>query len=128
MCTIHTVMSTDSTILLLFTKTKQKNQCNEASHPLKRAQRYLDIIYGEVSLQIKSATIGIQIPCCQTYFMKSYKMLDASLSNTIWKTSDLTNGNGRRLKSKIGTYCSHKPSKLWQKFWEYSWEYILFMK
>ncbi len=41
MCTIHTVMSTDSTVLLLPTKTKQKSQCNEASGPLKRAQRYL---------------------------------------------------------------------------------------
>jgi hypothetical protein len=23
------------------------------------------------------------------------------------------------LRSKIGTYCSHKPSKLWQKFCKY---------
>jgi hypothetical protein len=57
MCTIHTVMSTDSTVLLLFTKTKQENQCNEASRPFKRAQRYLDIKYGEVSLQIESAAL-----------------------------------------------------------------------
>jgi len=57
MCTIHTVMSTDSTVLLLSTKTKQKNQCNEASRPLKRAQRYLNIKYGEVSLQIEFATL-----------------------------------------------------------------------
>jgi len=50
-------MSTDSTALLLSTKTKQKNQCNEASRPLKRAQRYLNIKYGEVSLQFEFATL-----------------------------------------------------------------------
>ncbi len=38
-------------------KTKQKDQCNEASRPFKRAQRYLDIKYGEVSLQIESAAL-----------------------------------------------------------------------
>ncbi len=32
-------------------------QCNEASRPLKRAQRYLNIKYEEVSLQIKSAAL-----------------------------------------------------------------------
>jgi hypothetical protein len=42
---------------ILSTKTKQKNQCNEASRPLKRAQRYLDIKYGEVSLQIESGAL-----------------------------------------------------------------------
>ncbi len=41
MHTIQTVMSIDSTVLLLSTKTKQENQHNEASRPLKRAQRYL---------------------------------------------------------------------------------------
>ncbi len=50
-------MSTDSTALLLSTKTKQKNQRNEASRPLKRAQRYLNIKCGEVSLQIESAAL-----------------------------------------------------------------------
>jgi len=50
-------MSTDSTVLLLSTKTKQKNQCNEASRPLTRAQRYLNIKYGEVSLQIEFTTL-----------------------------------------------------------------------
>ena len=57
MCTIHAVMSTDSTVLLLLTKTKQKNQRNEASRSLKRAQRYLNIKYGEVSLQFEFATL-----------------------------------------------------------------------
>ncbi len=57
MCTIHTVMSTDSTALLLSTKTKQKIQRNEGSRPLKRAQRYLNIKRGEVSLQIESAAL-----------------------------------------------------------------------
>ena len=38
-------------------KTKQKNQCNEVSRPFKRAQRYLNIKYGEVSLQIESAAL-----------------------------------------------------------------------
>ena len=57
MCTIHTVMSTDSTVLLLFTKTKQKNQCNEASRTSKRAQRYLNIKYGEVSLRFEFTTL-----------------------------------------------------------------------
>jgi hypothetical protein len=38
--------------LILCTKTKQKNQCNEASRPFKRAQRYLNIKYGEVSFQL----------------------------------------------------------------------------
>ncbi len=45
MHTIQTVMSVDSTVLLLSTKTKQENQRNEASrlseNALKRAQRYL---------------------------------------------------------------------------------------
>ena len=40
-----TVMSADSTVLLLSTKTKQESQRNEASHlsenALKKAQRYL---------------------------------------------------------------------------------------
>ena len=38
-------------------KTKHKNRCNEASRPFKRAQRYHDIKYGEVSLQIESAAL-----------------------------------------------------------------------
>ena len=38
-------------------QTKQKNQRNEASRPFKRAQRYLDIKYGGVSLQIESAAL-----------------------------------------------------------------------
>jgi hypothetical protein len=45
MHTIQTVMSVDSTVLLLSTKTKQENQRNEASRLSKmyqkRAQRYL---------------------------------------------------------------------------------------
>ena len=45
MLTIQTVMSVGSTVLLLSAKTKQENQCNEASrlskNVLKRAQRYL---------------------------------------------------------------------------------------
>ena len=45
MHTIQTVMSKDSTVLLLSTKTKQENQRNEASRLSemyqKRAQRYL---------------------------------------------------------------------------------------
>ena len=45
MLTIQTVMSVDSTVLLLSAKTKQENQRNEASrvseNVLKRAQRYL---------------------------------------------------------------------------------------
>ena len=56
MCAIHTVMSTDSTVFFC-SQTRQKNQCNEASRPYKRAQRYLDIKYGEVSLQIESAAL-----------------------------------------------------------------------
>ena len=35
----------------LRTKTRQENQCNEASHPQKRAQRCLNIKYGEISLR-----------------------------------------------------------------------------
>jgi hypothetical protein len=57
MCTIHTVMSTDSTILLLSTKTKQKNQCNEASRPFKKSSALSHVKYGEVSLQIEFATL-----------------------------------------------------------------------
>ena len=57
MCTIHTVMSTDSTVLLLFTKTKQENQCNEASRPLKKSSALFHIKYGKVSLQIEFATL-----------------------------------------------------------------------
>jgi hypothetical protein len=53
---IHTVMSTDSTVFFC-SQTRQKNQCNEASRPYKRAQRYLDIKHGEVSLQIESAAL-----------------------------------------------------------------------
>ena len=41
----------------LRTKTRQENQCNEASRPLKRAQRCLYIKYGEVSLQYEFATL-----------------------------------------------------------------------
>ena len=41
----------------LRTKTRQENQCNEASRPLKRAQRCLDIKHGEVSLQYEFATL-----------------------------------------------------------------------
>ena len=33
------------------TQAKQENQCNEASLPWKRAQRYLNINYGEISLR-----------------------------------------------------------------------------
>ena len=56
MCTIHTVMSTDSTVQFAH-KNKEENQCNEASRPLKRAQRCLDMKYGEVSLQYEFATL-----------------------------------------------------------------------
>ncbi len=38
-------------------QTKQKNQRNEVSRPFKRAQRYLDIKCGEVSLQIESTAL-----------------------------------------------------------------------
>ena len=38
-------------------KTKQKNQRNEASRLFERAQRYLDIKYGEVSLQTESTAL-----------------------------------------------------------------------
>ncbi len=34
-CTKHTVMSTDSTVLFCAQKARQKNQCNETSRPLK---------------------------------------------------------------------------------------------
>ena len=55
-CTIHTVMSTDSTVLLLSTKQSRKStQWGESS--FTRAQRYLNMKYGEVSLQIKFTTL-----------------------------------------------------------------------
>jgi len=49
-CTIYTVVSTDFTFQYAH-KTKQENQCNEASLPWKRAQRCLNIKYGEISLR-----------------------------------------------------------------------------
>jgi len=57
MHTIQTVMSMDSTVLLLSTKTKQENQRNEASRPLKKSSALSHIKYGEVSLQIEFATL-----------------------------------------------------------------------
>ena len=57
MHTIQTVMSMDSTVLLLSTKTKQENQRNEASHPLKKSSALFHIKYGKVSLQIEFATL-----------------------------------------------------------------------
>jgi hypothetical protein len=58
MRTIQTVMSTDSTVLfLLSTKTKQENQRNEASRPLKKSSTLSHTKYGEVSLQIEFATL-----------------------------------------------------------------------
>ena len=57
MRTIQTVMSTDSTVLLLSTKTKQENQRNEASRPFKKSSALSHIKYGEVSLQIEFATL-----------------------------------------------------------------------
>ncbi len=56
MCTIPTIMSTDSTVLLLSTKTKQENQRNEASRPFK-SSALSHIKYGEVPLQIEFATL-----------------------------------------------------------------------
>ena len=50
-------MSTDSTVLLLFMKTKQENQCNEASRPLKKSSALFHTEYGKVSLQIEFATL-----------------------------------------------------------------------
>jgi hypothetical protein len=49
-------MSTDSTVFFC-SQTRQKNQRNEASRLFKRAQRYLNIKHGEVSLQIESAAL-----------------------------------------------------------------------
>ena len=56
MCAIHTVMSTDSTVL--FCARKQSRKINAMRRvSFKRAQRYLNIKYGEVSLQIEFATL-----------------------------------------------------------------------
>ncbi len=61
MLTIQTVMSVGSTVLLLSAKTKQKNQCNEASrlseNVLKKSSALSHMKYGEVSLQIEFATL-----------------------------------------------------------------------
>ena len=59
MHTIQTVMSMDSTVLFLSTKTKQENQRNEASRPcpFKKSSALSHIKYGEVSLQIEFATL-----------------------------------------------------------------------
>ncbi len=57
MHTIQTVMSMDSTVLRLSTKTKQENQRNEASRPSKKSSALSHIKYGEVSLQIEFATL-----------------------------------------------------------------------
>ncbi len=58
MHTIQTVMSMDSTVLLLSTKIKQENQRNEASRPLRKKSSALSHMeYGEVSLQIEFATL-----------------------------------------------------------------------
>ena len=56
MRTKHTVLSTDSTVLFCAQKARQKNQSNEASR-LLRAQRCLNMKYGEVSLQFEFATL-----------------------------------------------------------------------
>ena len=61
MLTIQTVMSVDSTVLLLSTKTKQGNQRNEVSclseNASKKSSALSHIKYGEVSLQIEFATL-----------------------------------------------------------------------
>ncbi len=61
MHTIQTVISVDSTVLLLSTKTKQENQRNEASrlseNASKKSSALSHIRYGEVSLQIEFATL-----------------------------------------------------------------------
>jgi hypothetical protein len=61
MHTIPTVMSVDSTVLLLSTKTKQENPRNEASrlseNVSKKSSALSHIKYGEVSLQIEFATL-----------------------------------------------------------------------
>ncbi len=57
MHTIQTVMSMDSTVLLLSTRTKQENQRNEASRLSKTSSALSHIKYGEVSLQIEFATL-----------------------------------------------------------------------
>ena len=61
MLTIQTVMSVGSTVLLLSAKTKQENQCNEASrlseNVLKKSSALSHMKYGEVSLQIEFATL-----------------------------------------------------------------------
>ncbi len=61
MHTIQTVMSADSTVLLLSTKTKRENQRNEASRlSIKCIKKELSVIsqkYGEVSLHIEFTTL-----------------------------------------------------------------------
>ncbi len=52
-CVQNTVMSTDSTVLFCAQKARQKNQCNEASRPLKSSALSQHIKYGEVSLQFE---------------------------------------------------------------------------
>jgi hypothetical protein len=42
---------------LLSTRTRQENQRNEASRPLKKSSALSHIKYGEVSLQIEFATL-----------------------------------------------------------------------
>jgi len=55
-CTIYTVMSTDSTVQFAHkNKAGKSMQWGESS--FKRAQRCLDIKYGEVSLQYEFATL-----------------------------------------------------------------------
>jgi hypothetical protein len=56
MCTEHTVVSTDSTVLFCAQKARQKNQCNEASRPLK-SSALSQHKYGEVSLQTEFTTL-----------------------------------------------------------------------
>ncbi len=66
MHTIQTVMSGDSTVLLLSTKTKQENQRNEASRLFRKCiKKELSVIsqkYGEVSLQIEFTTLPPKKP------------------------------------------------------------------
>ncbi len=56
MCTIYTVIY-GLHFPICAQETRQESQCNEASRLFKRAQRCLDIKYGEVSLQYEFATL-----------------------------------------------------------------------
>jgi hypothetical protein len=71
---------------LTFAHKQSRKKRNEASRPFKRAQRYLDIKYGEVSLQIESAELP---PKPQPlYEMKMKRRLDkqgkCGQTNSTW--------------------------------------------